>query len=321
MRLPRIPIVLASLAATAACAANSSVAERPAAPTVAPALTAEATSSETGGAASGGNEILGTVAGLPIHPLDLLDEWHQLSPRDVWFVVDRLVTLRLAVAEAETRGIRVAPEEVEAAWSAEWAQLESDVARDRPGGTVEEFVRRELGQDPSRYRRALRQAVAEELLIERVVRGWILGQENLSLRLIVVAVGDLATIEGLLADGADFAELARVHSLDDTAEAGGLVPHLVFQEGAPLTRLAFETPPGEIGGPLRADEHELLFRVEGRRKPLPAAWSAQRDAVLASLAAAPVADSEFLHWKLAMEREYPLDLDALKERLGVVEPR
>ena len=42
-------------------------------------------------------------------------------------------------------------------------------------------------------------------------------------------------------------------------------------------------------------------------------------AVEASLEEAPVADAEFVHWKLAMERTYPIELAPLAELLGAAE--
>ncbi|MEW6073297.1 MAG: hypothetical protein AB1726_11995, partial [Planctomycetota bacterium] len=260
--------------------------------------------------------VLGTVAGSPLSAADLLAEWYQVAPREVWLVVDKLVAVRLARAEGARLGIAVAAAEVEARAADEERKLAADVARERPGTTVERFVMEELGQDPARYAGALRCAAADQLLIERVVRTWVLSHENLGLRLVVVPAGDIETIQGMLAGGADFAEVARVHSIDDTAEEGGLVPYLVRQEGSPLTLLAFQTAAGEIGGPLRAGEHELLFRVEAVRAPLAEDWEILRGPVLESLEAHPVADAEFVHWKLAMERQYPFDLRPLRALLG-----
>jgi len=312
MKLP-VPsrLVLALLAA--GCASSAPEWKKITPPTPAPPLAGE---QDGGAGAAAQDEILGTVAGIPLRAGDLLVEWYQLTPREVWLVVDKLVAVRLALAEAERIGIQVAPAEVEALYLEERRLLEQDIARELPGTTVEEFVTRELGQDPGRYAALLRRATADQLLIERAVRSWILSRESVALRLIVVPEGDMETIQGLLAEGADFEEVARVHSIDDTAERGGYVPYLVRQEGSTLTRAAFDTPVGELGGPLRTEGHELLFRVETRRAALPETWDALREPVLQSLAEHPVNDSEYLHWKLAQEREYPLDLRRLKALLG-----
>ena len=48
-------------------------------------------------------------------------------------------------------------------------------------------------------------------------------------------------IRTAFAAGADFAQLARERSTDDTAAADGLVPFLVRQERSPLARVAFST--------------------------------------------------------------------------------
>ena len=84
----------------------------------------------------------------------------------------------------------------------------------------------------------------------------------------------------------------------------------------PRPRLAFQTPPGELGGPLPTADHVFLIRVEEKRAPLEGDWPAVREAVGASLAEHPVLDSEFLHWKLAMEKRYPIDMRPLIDLLG-----
>ena len=341
--LRRLGVCLTSVAFLAACTSTPAPRARVAPPTPAPAFTEDPAPEASPGptvaaevadpvvaeeavvtppapilvAGPPAEEPLGMVAGIPLRAEDVLTEWYQVTPREVWLVVDKLVAMRLASAEAGRLGVSVAAAEVKERYDEEVRLLAADVARERPGMSVEQFVAEVLGQDPTHYGASLQRAAADQMLIERVVRAWVLANENLALRLIVVPAGDMETIQGLLAKGEDFAEVARVHSVDDTAEFGGLVPYIVRQEQSPLTRVAFETPVGEVGGPLRAGEHELLFRVEARRDARPEEWDSLRGAVLESLAAHPVSDSEFMHWKLAMERTYPVDLRRLKAVLGV----
>ncbi len=334
MKLLTTVVVCLIVSSFAACSSPAPVREEVAPPTPVPAFTEEAdepgstiapdppapAGAEEATVSAVRDEPLGTVAGISIEADDLLAEWYQVSPREVWLVVDKLVAVRLALVEAQRLGLTVPEADIEEIYETERRLLAEDVAREHPGVSVEQVVREMLGHDPARYAVSLRQAAADQLLIERVVRSWILSHDNLSLRMIVVPAGDMETIQGFLDAGEDFAELARVHSVDDSAEFGGLVPYIARQEGSSLTRIAFETPVGEMGGPLRSGDHELLFRVEVRRDALPEAWADLEGAVLARLAEHPVTDAEFLHWKLALEREYPLDLERLRSVLGAASP-
>ena len=71
-----------------------------------------------------------------------------------------------------------------------------------------------------------------------------------------------------------------------------------------------------MAGPLPTSGRYVILRVEEKRAPQEGPWSTIRGAIEASLVAQPVKDSEFVHWKLAMERRYPIDLEALEKVLA-----
>ena len=260
---------------------------------------------------------LGWVAGTPVTAEDLLVEWSDVSSKEVWLLLDRLVATRLALAESSRLGIRLEPEEVEQETGETRTKLAQEVAKKWPDLTLEQYITRELGFDPERYLDRVRRATIRQMLAERAVRANSLQSATVAVRLIVVPdQTEMEKIQAALQGGADFATLAREHSVDDTASAGGLVPFVVEQEHSPLARLAFQTPPGELGGPLPTADHVFLIRVEEKRTPLEGDWGEIRAAVEASLAEHPVQDSEFLHWKLAMEERYPIDMRRLIDLLG-----
>jgi peptidyl-prolyl cis-trans isomerase C len=262
-------------------------------------------------------EVLGWVAGAPIRAEDLVVEWSDVAAKELWLLVDRLVATRLALAESSRLGVRLEPEAVEARVGATRAKLEQELARSSPDVSLEEYIVRELGFEPERYLDRVRKGEIRQMLAERAVRASSLLEESVALRLIVVSdEAALAAVQAALQGGADFALVAREHSVDDTAASGGLVPFLVEQEHSPLARLAFQTPVGELGGPLTTADHVFLIKVEERRAPLAGDWIAIRAAVEASLAEHPVSDAEFLHWKLSMEKRYPIDMRPLIELLG-----
>jgi hypothetical protein len=274
-------------------------------------------------AAAPGRSPAGWVAGKPLPYEEILEEWHRVAPREVFLVVEKLITARLALAEASRLGIRLVPEVVDAEVEAQIARFRADVAKEAPGRSIDEFVRGALGVEPARYWERIREGVIRQMLAERAVRSWALSSENATVRLIVVATEEEArAVADELQAGADFAELAAERSLDETGAEGGLIPFLVRQEQSPLARAAFASTPGEVVGPLPAAGHHFLVRVEEVRPPIggeEGSWPDLKPAVEESLRVHPVVESEFLHWKLQMERRYPVDLAPLLDLIGAAE--
>ena len=305
------------LIAVAGCASSDSPGELQEPPRPAPPLEVEVRDSAAETPAqddpAADDDVLGRVAGQPITGRDLLSEWQRVAGRDFWLLVDQLVATRLAFAEAARLGLALQPERLEERFALERERFEAEVEASGEA-TLEEFIGAEHGTTPARYYRRMRSALARQMIAERAVRAWTLGNENRTLRILVVASERKAReLLELCRDGADLAQLARDHSVDESARSGGLVPYLVRQELSPLARLAFRTEVGEIGGPIAVSDHFLLCRVEEEREPLSGDWEAIAEVVEASLVRHPVGDSEFLHWKLVMERQYPVDLGRLLE--------
>jgi hypothetical protein len=269
--------------------------------------------------------VLGWIAGQPLRAEELLVEWGDVSSRELFLVLDKLVATRLALAEASRLGIKLAPEEVEQRYALERERLAGEVAKKQQQTgkkrTLEEFISRELGFDPKAYLDRLRRSMIRQMLAERAVRAASLAEESVALRLIVVANAEqLAKVQEALAAKRDFAAVATELSVDDSRAQGGLVPFVVADERSPLARLAFQTKAGEVAGPLPIGDHQFLIRVEERRAPRAGDWSVIGAEVLASLQAHPVEDAEFLHWKLAMEDRYPIDMRPMMELIGAAGP-
>lgn len=261
--------------------------------------------------------VLGRVAGSSVTAEDLLLEWNDISSRELWLVAERLVTSRLAMAEAQRLDIRLDPLAVERRVESEQRELAAEIVRRGLDLEPEDFIRRELKLEPERYLARLRRATIQQLLAERAVRAGSLSTRSVKARLIVVSEQKtMDEVTRALEAGADFAELAVRHSIDDSSREGGLVPFVVWQEYAPLARLAFRTEVGEVGGPLDTADHLFLVKVEQFREPIEGHWSQLREAVERTLEEFPVSDGEFLSWKLGIEQRYPVELEGLVELLG-----
>lgn len=331
-----LALAAASCSASGAASAASDPPPRPAPPLAGPGISAGAnpstlvprpptgasgapeTSTSTTAAPTAADTPAGWIAGRPLTIEEILIEWQRTAPREVFLIVEKLVAARLAFAEADRLGIRLQPEVVEAETAAQIARFKADVAKDAPPGVgVDEYLRGALGVEPERHWEGLRDGVIRQMLAERAVRAFALERENASVRLIVVPTeAEAKAVADELAAGGDFAELAREKSVDESSRDGGLVPFLVRQESSPLARVVFAAEPGEVIGPLPAAGHHFLVRVEERRAALEGGWSALEPAVEQSLRLFPVEESEFLHWKLELERRYPVDLAPLMRRLG-----
>jgi parvulin-like peptidyl-prolyl isomerase len=269
--------------------------------------------------------VLGWVAGQPLRAEELLVEWGDVASRELFLVLDKLVATRLALAEASRLAIKLAPEEVEQRYALERERLAGEVAKKQQKSgksrTLEEFIARDLGFDPKAYLERLRRSMIRQMLAERAVRAASLAEESVALRLIVVANAEqLAKVQAALAEKRDFAAVATELSVDDSRAQGGLVPFVQADERSPLARLAFQTKVGEVAGPLPVGDHQFLIRVEERRAARVGDWSVIGEPVLASLVAHPVEDAEFLHWKLAMEDRYPIDMRPMMELIGAAGP-
>src|SRR5262249_27650315 len=94
------------------------------------------------------------------------------------------------------------------------------------------------------------------------------------------------------------------------------VPFVVRQERSPFATLAFNTPVGQVAGPLPIADKQFLIKVEEKRAPFEGDWATIESRVEASLREHPVEDSEFVHWKLSMEGRYPIALRPLLNLVG-----
>ena len=264
-----------------------------------------------------GGDPAGWVAGEALAFEEILLEWHRTSAREVFLVVEKLVTARLAYAEAERLGLRLDPRRVDAEVQAQIADFKLNVSQTGAGLSPEAFIRQELGVEPQRYWDRIREGTIRQMVAERAVRAWAMENENASVRLIVVRTEEEAqALREELEAGADFADLAREHSVDESAAEGGFLPYLVRQEHSPLARVVFTAEVGEVHGPVPAAGHFFLARLEERRPGIEGGWAALEGPVEASLGTSPVRDAEYLHWKLEVERRYPVDLGPFLRLIG-----
>lgn len=206
-------------------------------------------------------------------------------------VLNRLVEHRLQVQEARRENITVTDEELQAEVDEFIRRNGGDRARIerqlRAQGLTWEAVRREIRDQllvrKIRGRRISRRASLTEAEVDAYIaanRGKFEASLKYRPRHIAVladppdqpaawerARQEIETIRARLREGADFAELARLHSKDGSAAAGGDLGWLNRGELQPL----FEEPilrlgKGEVTAPIKSEVGYHLFQMEEREE-------------------------------------------------------
>ena len=259
-------------------------------------------------AKSQGSLTIAKVAGSAVDVSELLALWLHQDSLQVLESLDHIVLGRLVLAEANRLSVRVAQEKGDQAYQKAVDTIEKTLTQKRPGITLDRYVDEALGLDPVKYREYLRDESMRGLLAERVVRAWVLGSEHADIRVIVVRSDeDSRKVGDAIAAGEAFPDVARRLSADPSAKDGGLVPPVVRGE-TPISKLAFATDVGKVGGPSYEKGSWLYVLVETKSAALPGDWQDIGPAVEKSLEDRPVADLEVSQWKPAMVARYGVDV-------------
>ena len=241
----------------------------------------------------------------------LLAAWMYANSDEVSATLERLVTAQTVELESRRLGLKLAPALVDEAYARSVEGIETEIRRNDPEWGLEEYARYALGIDPEGYKRGLRLHVERQLLGQRLVRGFVLTSERANVRVIITDdQPKIREVQELLAAGRPFDELARAHSVDPSAKKGGELPPLLRNQSA-ISRLAYLTGPGNVGGPIQETEggRWMLLQVLSIDPPMDGTWAEIGPAVEESLAERTVQDAEYWQWKSAMTQRYEVDLD------------
>jgi parvulin-like peptidyl-prolyl isomerase len=173
-------------------------------------------------------------------------------------VLNSMIEMVLIEQNSPALGVQVTGEELE-------TQIEADIAAFGGEAAFQEWLAA-TGQTREDLEQMLRESLLTQRVIEAVTSDVGDTAEQVHARQIVV--DNAATADEILAQlaqGADFAELARQHSLDEvTKETGGDLDW--FPRGmiaAELEEAVFALQPGEYSEPIPIGEmHHILFVVE-----------------------------------------------------------
>lgn len=288
-----------------------------------PAADASASQEPRAATAEPGDEESPQAAGVPLiarvggTALDLrqlfVRTWWR-SPDAVREVLEQLVVERIAALEAQRLGVSVTPAEVEARVDQAWSALQERAGAQDPPLGVEDYVRQVIGLDPGFYQAQLRGDALTQMLLERSIRSWALERERTVARVLAVADRDkLRAAQDLLEAGKPFDEVAATYGLDSESEGGGRRLMIARDERIPLSRVAFQTEIGQVGGPVEQNGAFLLMLVEERLPAYDGPAHRFQEAVATDLAEHPVEDLEYIQWRSAMDLRYAVDLSPFAE--------
>ncbi|MFT7678108.1 MAG: hypothetical protein ACI8QC_002094 [Planctomycetota bacterium] len=260
-------------------------------------------------------DLLGHVAGSPVFAAELLQAWLHRDSREVSRYLDKLVLDKLVVAEAKRLGIQLPPAALSGALAETRRVLEAEIAK-LGGGTVEQFIEERLGLDATNYLRHVQEAKTIDLLASRCVRAFLMENDRIRARMLVVTESSAKDlVEAGLAQGKDFSELAKEFSKDASGAEGGHIADLVRATSG-ISRLAFTTPVGEVGGPLFEGGRWLFLRVDGRIPGRPGTWKELGPDVEASLLKGDLDDLEYLQWQADVLARYEVDTGPFLKLVG-----
>ena len=263
---------------------------------------------------SADSHVLGRVGRLELTAADLISGLSHRQGDILRGEINRAIGERLARQEAARIGLRLDPQEVDRRSAAHLGQFAREVVPE--GVELEDFVRQVMQRDPAAFRAAIGKDTLGEMVIERVVRAFTLGQEHARVRMLVADQPTVDAARQRLDAGEDFIALIGELSRDPSAKDGGLIPFLINAPQSPLANLVFLAPIGEVSGPLDSEDgRTVLVRVEERPEPLVGDWPAVGSGVEESLSETPVSEGEFLFWQIEMENRYQVDLAALSDLL------
>lgn len=259
--------------------------------------------------------VLVRVGASAVRVSDLLADLRHRDPDLLNYHLNMLVGERMAELDAEAIGLELPDALVERRTRTIEASLEARFGV----ATLDDVVLERLGVEPSVFRRRLREDARRELLVERVVRSWTLGQDSARLRIAVVPSLEAPRVVERFEAGESFEAIARSSSLDPTAERGGVLGYVVRSANSRLGTLAFRTPVGELGGPVELDPQQdvrLFYVVEERFDALDGGWNELAQRVEETLDGWAMDDEEYVQWQIEAERRHGVDLVPLSELLG-----
>lgn len=260
--------------------------------------------------------VVATVGGDVVRVSELLSTWMLLDSQGLRDMLGKLVTGKMVASEAATHSITVDSESLGREYANALGELRDQVQADQPGKSLDEWIAGGLGLDPARFREGLRDDVENRMLSELVVRRFILTQANVEIAVIVVAnQEDAMAAKAKIEGGEPFGRVATEMSIDFTGKFGGRIPPVLRNESA-ISKLAFGTPIGGLGGPIEEAGRWILTETLAVNEALKGTWPEIQAKVEKSLSERAMAEPEYWLWKQAANDLHAADFAPFFELIG-----
>ncbi len=257
---------------------------------------------------------LATIDGVPVESGDVLPLLYLTQTEMVFAALEQAVRRKLLLEEVARLSITVDESTVEAAAA---RVLKDQTANFQlaagPDQDFEKFLEQRYGTTKEAYRAAVRTQVLEELFLERAIRFEASQHERLVVRIIVVDQLDKAKeIQDKLKEGANFAALAKTHSIDRSSKEGGLFPPVAADCPHPLLVGLADLAEGQLTDVSSyAKDGITVFRIAKLERRLPAesgTWAEKKAGIEASLADLPIDPFEIVEWDRRVRARHSIEV-------------
>lgn len=261
-----------------------------------------------------GGDVLALVDGQEIRPADVFPVLFLTQTELMYAALEQTVRSRLMMLEADRLQVRIPSDQLDAKVAGVLKSQNNEFKLAAgPEQDFEEYVSRRYGTSPDVYRGAVRRRVLEELFMSRLIRFEARQHERVQVRLIVVEDVELAReISDKLAEGANFAALARSHSIDPSAQLGGAFPPVARDCPHPLLDGVRELQPGGVSEVSAVERQgKRLFRILRLDRLLPAdprPFEQQSAEIGAELEQRPIDPFEIAEWDRRARERYPIEV-------------
>ena len=263
---------------------------------------------------AGGGSRLAAVGDDAITTDDLCSVLFLSQTEMVFAALEQAIQRRLLLKEADRHGITVRDhalaDEVDRVLQQQDDEFKLSAG---PGADFEQFIESRYGTSASTYRGAVEKRVLEELLLARLVRYQARQRDRIELRMIVVDDRALADeIVEKLGQGANFAALAKQHSMDASSEAGGLYPPVPADVQNPVLAgvesLAVGQSSDVVAFQREGKAYYRVLKLERRHPADRRPFAAQESTIASELDERPLQLLEILEWEARMRAEYPIEV-------------
>lgn len=267
-----------------------------------------------GRVALGGDPVLAVVEGEEVRAEDLLPFQFLTRTEQVFAALEQEVRRRLLVREATRLGVTVPRAELDRK-VAEVLKAQDDDYRLQagPDRAFEAYIQDRYGIAPSVYRRCVEAQVLDELMLARVVRYDLRLRTRLEVRVLVVDDVDVAReVMDELAEGANFAALAKQVSVDASKNRGGLFPPIGEDCPHPLLEGAKDLAEKEVSDVATVVRGKTrlfrLLKLERRHAADPRPYAEQAAEIESELAERPLDPFEALEWDRRARDRYRIEV-------------